>query len=87
MCGRLFVFLFLERYHNKPIISTHPDNTTVVVGTNVTFNCKTMSDLHALVQWTRNVDGAEIVVKVYCLVSVKFSLSRLYRWGWIKHFF
>ncbi|KAJ8942486.1 hypothetical protein NQ318_017781 [Aromia moschata] len=48
-----FVVDVVERYHNTPILINELENTTVSVGSNVTLNCKFVSDLHPYITWTR----------------------------------
>lgn len=47
---------FLERYHNKPILISELENTTVSVGVNFTMTCKFVSDLHPYITWTRFIN-------------------------------
>ncbi|XP_060515844.1 fibroblast growth factor receptor homolog 1-like isoform X2 [Cylas formicarius] len=42
----------VERYHNKPIITQKLENMTVTVGSNVSFACEFVSDLHQFITWT-----------------------------------
>lgn len=77
--------LFVERYHNKPIITKHPENATVVVGTNATFHCGFLSDLHPHITWYsykigNNTDlhpRVSICVSFFlenCIVPVRFTI-------------
>ncbi|KAG5891988.1 hypothetical protein JTB14_007736 [Gonioctena quinquepunctata] len=46
----------VERYHNKPIITTELQNTTVFSGSNVTLFCEVVSDLHPSFVWTKFIE-------------------------------
>ncbi|XP_012261090.2 fibroblast growth factor receptor homolog 1-like isoform X2 [Athalia rosae] len=41
----------IERLNHQPILTMPPQNTTVVIGSNATFNCQVLSDAHPHVQW------------------------------------
>ncbi|CAH1996824.1 unnamed protein product [Acanthoscelides obtectus] len=48
-----FVVDIVERYHNTPILTTGLENTTITVGSNISLECKFVSDLHPYIVWTR----------------------------------
>ncbi|XP_018570121.1 fibroblast growth factor receptor homolog 1 isoform X2 [Anoplophora glabripennis] len=48
-----FIVDVVERYHNKPILTSELENTTVSVGVNHNMTCKFVSDLHPHIMWTR----------------------------------
>ncbi|VEN52700.1 unnamed protein product, partial [Callosobruchus maculatus] len=48
-----FVVDIVERYHNTPILTTGLENSTITVGSNVSLECKFVSDLHPYIVWTR----------------------------------
>lgn len=52
MCGDGKI-LFLERYHNTPILTNGLGNMTIVVGENVSLSCQFVSDLHPFIVWTK----------------------------------
>ncbi|XP_075223226.1 fibroblast growth factor receptor homolog 1-like isoform X2 [Lycorma delicatula] len=41
----------IERLHHSPILTEAPQNQTVVLGTNASFTCKILSDLHPHIGW------------------------------------
>ncbi|XP_050314293.1 fibroblast growth factor receptor homolog 1-like isoform X2 [Anthonomus grandis grandis] len=47
----------VERYHNKPILTKSPDNVTALVGSNASFTCQFLSDLHPHVEWFKVFDN------------------------------
>lgn len=53
MCNNAGNYVFVERYHTKPILTLSPPNTTAVVGKNATMHCGFLSDLNALVYWVK----------------------------------
>lgn len=46
----------VERYHNKPILTKTPENITAALGSNVSFQCEYLSDLHPFITWMRLAD-------------------------------
>lgn len=69
----VFVIIsFLERYHNKPILISELENTTVSVGVNFTMTCKFVSDLHPYITWTRLInDSYTHVLQVFLICLLK----------------
>lgn len=53
MCNNLSNYVFVERYHAKPILTLPASNTTAVVGKNATMRCTFLSDLNAWVYWVK----------------------------------
>ncbi|XP_018330400.1 fibroblast growth factor receptor homolog 1 isoform X2 [Agrilus planipennis] len=52
----------IERYHNRPIITESPQNVTALVGSNVNFTCKVLSDLNPYVYWVsgKNINSTKL---------------------------
>ncbi|RZF43116.1 hypothetical protein LSTR_LSTR001294 [Laodelphax striatellus] len=63
----------IERLHHSPILTEAPQNSTMVVGSNATFKCKILSDLHPHIGWFKgqvnnvNDTSANSSVKWYSL--------------------
>lgn len=53
MCNNAENYVFVERFHTKPILILSASNTTAVVGKNATMRCEFLSDLNALVYWVK----------------------------------
>lgn len=53
MCNNDQNYVFVERYHNKPILTLEASNTTAVVGGNATLRCGFLSDLNPYVYWLK----------------------------------
>lgn len=53
MCNNDENYVFVERYHNKPILTLEASNTTAVVGGNATMRCGFVSDLNPYVYWLK----------------------------------
>lgn len=72
-----YFLLFVERYHNSPIIKTELKNQTVAVGDNATFFCQVMSDLHPHIKWlfgtSLNDSTFRVSIQVYGLYARPFN--------------
>lgn len=54
MCNNIETYVFVERYHTKPILTLPASNTTAVVGENATMRCGFLSDLNLWVYWVKS---------------------------------
>lgn len=51
----------LERFHTKPILVQKPENVTAAVGGNASMTCKIFSDLHAYINWVKQVNTSDLI--------------------------
>lgn len=75
-----------ERVNHKPILEEQPQNATEAVGTNHTFKCEFISDLHlSKVQWVlgtclncSNTKVLKVMVKHFSHFKLKFEWGKSY---------
>lgn len=70
-------FYFTDRVNHKPIITDPPQNSTIVIGTSITFKCFIISDLHLSVQWAFNLSNCkncsnQTMLQVMVQISKKY---------------
>jgi len=68
LCDYYSYLIFLERYHNRPILTNPPNNVTVAVGDNANLTCNFLSDLNPYVSWTKEKGDRNETIKVlFCV--------------------